>query len=328
MSDQPRWRPTAPRFSLLDGASPLQRLDRFSAALGHRIEVWIKREDLLPLAFGGNKLRNLEFLIGAALAEGADAIVTSGRRWSNHCRLAAAAGAKAGLEVHVVLSGPPAPTPGPNERLAALLGATVHVTETGERAERAALVERIAADLRASGRRPFAIDVGGSDAVGALGQVLAGIELAAQAGDQGLVPDRVIVPTATGGTQAGLLVGLGSARLVTTVGGIAVAHPATEVRPTIERLVTELRGSVPLPPDWRPRIDIDDGYLGAGYGHRDPRADAAASLLARTEGIFVDPIYTAKALARVVEGPQSLAGERIVFWHAGGTPALFEFLAG
>src|SRR5207342_3145675 len=102
-----------PRFPLLDGPSPLQRLERFSAALGKDAEIWIKREDLLPLAFGGNKLRNLEFLVGAALADGADTLITSGRRWSNHCRLTAAAGARAGLAVHVVLSGPPVVPPGP-----------------------------------------------------------------------------------------------------------------------------------------------------------------------------------------------------------------------
>src|SRR6476661_3399499 len=105
-----------PRFPLIDGPSPLQGLERLSAALGGGVEVWIKREDLLPLAFGGNKLRNLEFLVGAALADGADTLVTSGRRWSNHCRLTAAAGARAGLGVHLVLSGPPvdrrAPTSG------------------------------------------------------------------------------------------------------------------------------------------------------------------------------------------------------------------------
>src|SRR4029079_7192438 len=122
-----------PRFPLLDGPSPLQRLPRFSAAVGAGADVWIKREDLLPLAFGGNKLRNLEFLVGAALAEGADTLVTSGRRWSNHCRLTAAAGAKAGLDVHVVLTGPPVEPPGANQRLDELLGATVHVAATDRR---------------------------------------------------------------------------------------------------------------------------------------------------------------------------------------------------
>src|SRR4249919_2907783 len=113
-----------PRFALFERPSPLHRLPAFSEALGHGLDVWIKREDLLPLAFGGNKLRNLEFLVGAALADGADTLVTSGRRWSNHCRLAAAAGARAGLEVHLVLSGPQVEPPGPGVRLAEAFGAT------------------------------------------------------------------------------------------------------------------------------------------------------------------------------------------------------------
>src|SRR6478672_8960669 len=132
-----------PRFPLLDGPSPLQHLPRFSAALGGRADVWIKREDLLPLAFGGNKLRNLEFLVGAALAEGADTLVTSGRRWSNHARLTAAAGAKAGLAVHLVLSGPPVDPPNAGVRLDELLGATVHQARTDDRAERSAIVDRV-----------------------------------------------------------------------------------------------------------------------------------------------------------------------------------------
>src|SRR4249919_320268 len=166
-----------PRFALFERPSPLHRLPAFSEALGHGLDVWIKREDLLPLAFGGNKLRNLEFLVGAALAEGADTLITSGRRWSNHCRLTAAAGARAGLAVHLVLTGPPPPPgeEGPNQRLDELLGATVHVTASGDRAERAAAVDRIAGEVRAGGGRPFVIGVGGTGPVGAAGQVLAGL---------------------------------------------------------------------------------------------------------------------------------------------------------
>ncbi|HET9457566.1 MAG TPA: pyridoxal-phosphate dependent enzyme, partial [Candidatus Limnocylindrales bacterium] len=143
-----------PRFELVGGPSPLARLERFSAALGGGAEIWVKREDLLPLAFGGNKLRNLEFLVGDALARGCDVLVTSGRRWSNHCRLTAAAGARAGLEVHLALTGPPSPTPGPNERLDALLGARVHVAATGAREDREALLATIVGDLVVAGRRP------------------------------------------------------------------------------------------------------------------------------------------------------------------------------
>src|SRR5687767_3551756 len=134
-----------PRFPLFDGPSPLHRLPRFAEALGGRVDIWAKREDLLPLAFGGNKLRNLEFLVGDALAAGADTLVTSGRRWSNHCRLTAAAGARAGLDVHLVLSGPSVEPPGPGIRLAQAYGATIHQLATADRAEREARVTAVVA---------------------------------------------------------------------------------------------------------------------------------------------------------------------------------------
>ncbi|HEX3428481.1 MAG TPA: D-cysteine desulfhydrase family protein [Candidatus Limnocylindrales bacterium] len=316
-----------PRFPLLDGPSPLGRLDRFSDALGGGADIWIKREDLLPLAFGGNKLRNLEFLVGAALADGADTLVTSGRRWSNHCRLTAAAGAKAGLDVHLVLTGPPlAPgTEGANQVLDALLGATIHVTPNEDRAERAALVETVAAGLRERGRRPFVIGVGGSGPIGAAGQVLAGLELAEQLASHGIGTSTVIVPSATGGTQAGLLSGLAlAAPPAHRVAGIAVATPSAELRPTIEAL---LDGLAPLTGSHvaSNAVDLTDDQMGDGYGRPTDAAREAMELLARTEGILVDPIYTAKALAGLIARVRDgrLSGPA-VFWHAGGTPGLFE----
>jgi 1-aminocyclopropane-1-carboxylate deaminase/D-cysteine desulfhydrase-like pyridoxal-dependent ACC family enzyme len=326
-----------PRFPLLDGPSPLQRLERFSGALGDGADVWIKREDLLPLAFGGNKLRNLEFLVGAALADGADTLVTSGRRWSNHCRLTAAAGARAGLAVHVVLTGPPpaAGAEGPNQRLDELLGATVHVTATDDRTERAALVEELAAEARAAGRRPFVIGVGGTgpiggaDPIGAAGQVLAGLELADQLEIAGVGGATVVLASATGGTQAGVLAGLAlAAPPRRVVLGIAVAAPSAELRPTVAGI---LEGLVPLIGGVldEDAIAIEDDQLGAGYGRPTPAADEASRLLARSEGILVDPIYTAKALAGLIALVRSgrLDGRRVIFWHAGGTPGLFEPLA-
>jgi D-cysteine desulfhydrase len=317
-----------PRFRLIDGPSPLQRLPRFSAALGGGVEVWMKREDLLPLAFGGNKLRNLEFLVGAALADGADTLITSGRRWSNHCRLTAAAGAKAGLDVHLVLTGPPRDEAGANQRLDELLGSTVHVTITAERAERAALVEHIAADLRAAGRRPFVVAVGGTGPAGAAGQVLAGLEALAQADTAGVEPTSLVLPSATGGTHAGLLMAARMAASNARVEGIAVATPSSELRPVIAAL---LDGLAPLTGSAveTAEISLSDDERGAGYGVRTTAADEATALLARTEGILVDPIYTAKALAGLIGRARDgrLSGQ-VVFWHAGGTPGLFEDLDG
>lgn len=320
-----------PRFPLLDGPSPLQLASRLSAALGGDAAIWIKREDLLPLAFGGNKLRNLELLVGAALAEGADTLVTSGRRWSNHCRLTAAAGARAGLAVHLVVSGPPprAGAGAANVLLDELLGATVHVTATDDRAERAARVEEVAAAERAAGRRPFVIGVGGSGPIGAAGQVLAGLELADQLAARGVAEATIVVPSATGGTQAGLLVGLAlAAPPDRAVLGIAAAAPAADLRPTILGL---LDGLAPLTgariaPE---AVVIEDDQIGSGYGHPTEAAAEATRLLARTEGVLVDPIYTAKALAGLIARVRDgrLRGP-VVFWHAGGTPGLFESLPG
>jgi 1-aminocyclopropane-1-carboxylate deaminase/D-cysteine desulfhydrase-like pyridoxal-dependent ACC family enzyme len=317
-----------PRFPLTDGPSPLQPLPGLAAALGRPAELWVKREDLLPLAFGGNKLRNLEYLVGAAIAEGADCLVTVGRRWSNHARLTAAAGARAGLDVHLVLSGPPgAASSSPNVELCRLLGATVHVARTADRADRSALEDDVVAHLRAAGRRPYLIGIGGSGAIGALGQVAAARELAAQAAERGLVPDLVVVPSATGGTQAGLLAGLRGGGSTTRVVGVAVAQPADELRPAIANVLANLERYTGVTVD-PALIELDTDQLGSGYGVRSRAADEATALIARSDGLLVDPIYTAKALAALVSLVRSggLDGRRAVFWHAGGLPALFEAL--
>ncbi len=324
----PRWTPDPdrfPRFPLLDGPSPLTRLARLETVLGGRAELWIKREDLLPLAFGGNKLRNLEFLVGAALAEGADSLVTSGRRWSNHARLTAAAGARAGLEVHLVLSGPPTDPVNPGTALDELLGATVHQARTADRVERAALVDNVVGSLRAAGRQPAVVAVGGSGVTGAIGQVLAAAEVAEQAAASGFEPDDLVLPSATGGTQAGLVVGLRTAGLATTVHGIAVT-PLAELRPGVERLIADLRTVDGLAWTAEADIRVDGDQLGDGYGIPTEAAAEATRLLARSEGILVDPIYTAKALAGLVASVRAgrFDGRRVVFWHAGGTPGLFE----
>jgi 1-aminocyclopropane-1-carboxylate deaminase/D-cysteine desulfhydrase-like pyridoxal-dependent ACC family enzyme len=312
------------RFRLIGSPSPMVALPRFSAALGGRVEIWMKREDLLPLAFGGNKLRNLEFLVGAALAEGAATHFTSGRRWSNHCRLTAAAGAVAGLAVEVVLSGPVASPPGPGVLLMQALGAVVHQVPSGDRAARESAVDTVTAAVRDRGGRPYVIGVGGSGVLGAWGQVLAAEEAFGQAASAGLAVDRVVLPSATGGTQAGLMVGARNHSPGTRVTGVVVARPASELRPAIESMVRGLTTAAATVGD--AAIDLDESQLGEGYGRPTAAAAEAAALLARTEAILTDPIYTAKALAGLVAGVRSGAwdGERIVFWHAGGLPGLFE----
>ena len=319
-----------PRFRLFEAPSPLAPLPGFSAALGHGVEVWVKREDLLPLAFGGNKLRNLEFLVGAALAEGADTLVTSGRRWSNHCRLTAAAGAKAGLGVELVLSGPAADPAGPGVGLMRHLGATVHQLGTADRAAREAEVVRVAGEVRGRGGRPHVIGVGGSGVLGAYGQYLAGLEAFDQAAAAGpaIDFDVIVVPTATGGTQAGLVTACAHRSPTTRVAGMVVARSAAELRPAIGSIVRDLDALVGRAPataatrtadaatlERAPAdaatdldIDLDERHLGEGYGRPTRAAVEAAELLARSEGILVDPIYTAKALAGLMEEVRGALG--------------------
>ncbi len=317
-----------PRYRLIDGPSPLQPLPRFSAALGGRAELWIKREDLLPLAFGGNKLRNLEYLVGAALAEGADALVTSGRRWSNHARLTAAAGAKAGLDVHLVLSGPPVEPAGPGVRLMRALGATVEVLPDADREAREARVAAVTASLRSAGRRPYVIGVGGSGMPGIAGQLDAGLECLDQLEGlpRGGGPGVIYLPSATGGTQAGLIAAASTAgAAVDAVVGVVVARPEAELRAAVRRMLELLEAHVGTAiPD--AAIELDESQLGAGYGQPTAEAAAATDLLARTEGILTDPIYTAKALAALVADVRAgrLDGRLGIFWHAGGLPGMFE----
>jgi D-cysteine desulfhydrase/L-cysteate sulfo-lyase len=210
-----------------------------------------------------------------------------------------------------------------------LLGAVVHQARTAERSERDEIVARVLHDLRTAGREPYLIPVGGGGPIGAMGQLLAAGELLAQAGARGIAFESIVLPTATGVTQAGLLGGLGPGGSTAAVVGIAVAHRPEEVRPTIVGLLDEL-GEITGTPVDPAQIELDGTELGPGYGRPTEASDEASRLLARTEGILVDPIYTAKALAglirRVREG--RVDGRTVVFWHAGGLPGLFEPLDG
>jgi 1-aminocyclopropane-1-carboxylate deaminase/D-cysteine desulfhydrase-like pyridoxal-dependent ACC family enzyme len=317
-----------PRFRLFEAPSPFHRVPRFVDALGGRADIWIKREDLLPVAFGGNKLRNLEFLVGEALAEEADTLVTSGRRWSNHARLTAAAGAMAGLDVHLVLSGPPTDPPGPSIRVARSLGATVHQLDTADREARSRKVVSVIAELRAAGKWPYVIGVGGAGPIGAVGQLLAGREAFAQASEAGIAIDTIYLPTATGGTQAGLALAAASTSPSTAVIGVIVARTPSELERVIGDtlgLLSEAAGAVVS----EEAIRFDRRRIGEGYGRPTPEGEEAARLIARTEGIVVDPIYTAKALAGLIAAVRDGRhdGQTVVFWHAGGTPGILEPLA-
>jgi 1-aminocyclopropane-1-carboxylate deaminase/D-cysteine desulfhydrase-like pyridoxal-dependent ACC family enzyme len=201
----------------------------------------------------------------------------------------------------------------------------VHWTQTDDRAEREALVADASEAIRAQSRRVTVVPVGGSGAIGAWGQVLAGLELADQAAAAGFAADAIVVPSASGGTQAGLVVGCTLASTTTRVVGVLAARPEVELRPIVEGLVGELATLAGIAAPIQ-RVEMNGSQLGAGYGLPTPASEEATRLLARTEGLLVDPVYTAKGLAGLIALVRSGAvdGERVVFWHGGGLPSLFE----
>ena len=301
--------------------TPLHRLDRFSPAIGR--EVWIKRDDLISVGVGGNKIRKLDYLVADALAQGADHLVTVGAEQSNHARCVAAVASMEGLGCDLILGGcADAPVVG-NLLLDHLLGAHIHLvgTDDGEELERTSVM--VAEELRAAGKRPYVMPIGGSTPIGALGFVEAYFELQAQLAVAGIKPASIVHATSSGGTQAGLVIGAAASGDALNVVGVGVAKTARHLEGEIVEIAKGCcdlleRGDDDL------RVSVLDGFRGPAYGEPTAGSTAALQLLARTEGIIVDPVYTAKALHAVVEAPDDVLGTGpIVFWHTGGLPAVF-----
>jgi L-cysteate sulfo-lyase len=294
--------------------TPLEAAPRLAPALGlGPDDLWIKRDDLTGLGGGGNKVRKLEWLCGAALARGADTLVTCGARQSNHARLTAAAGARLGLDVVLVLTGSGTGAGVGNVALDGLLGASV--VWAGDIAHEAldSIASTVLSQLRQKGARPELIPYGGSSVLGARGYVACGFELLNQA------PDLATVVTAlgSGGTMAGLVHALGAGRVLGVDCG-AIDEPAR----TVAALVAGLAGAPPDPSALRIRLD----HVGAGYAVLTEPVMAALTLAAATEGLILDPIYTGRALAGLVSAVaqgQIKPGERTVLLHSGGLPGLF-----
>lgn len=316
-SGTPRGR-TPGRAALGSWPTPLEAAPRLSRALGLGAgDLWVKRDDLTGLGGGGNKVRKLEWTCGAALADGATALVTTGAAQSNHARLTAAAGARLGLDVVLVLAGEPVSPAAGNLALDGLLGATVVWAGDAGPEALAAAAEREAERLRRQGGVPAVIPFGGSSVLGARGYAECGRELLAQAPDLG----TVVTAVGSGGTMAGLVAALGPERVLGVHCG-AVDDPAA----TVARLIPG-PGGAPHSPGPGPgalRIRLDQ--VGAGYGELTEPVMAALALAARTEGIVLDPVYTGRALAGLVaavEDGEIVPGRRTVLLHSGGLPGLF-----
>lgn len=301
--------------------TPVEPLPRLSRALGGP-EIFVKRDDLTGLATGGNKARMLRLFLRDALERGARTLVTRGSPVSNHCRQTAAA-ARAGLRCELVIRGYPPPALAGNLYLAHLMGAKLTWTE-GRDAD--AVLAAVQQRLTDEGQAPYAICYGGAHPFGALSYAEAVQELEAQ---QLGAFDHFVVATSSGATQAGLLAGCLLHRYPARVLGVSVDEPAAPTRANILRLVREvarLYGDPPLsiPED---QVQVCDRHIGPGYAIVSPLERHAIDLLAREEGLLLDPVYTARAmggLMSAVERGELRAGHRVLFWHTGGLPSLFE----
>jgi L-cysteate sulfo-lyase len=317
-----------PRIPLAHLPTPIDFLPALSVHLGGPA-IYVKRDDQTGLATGGNKTRKLEFLIAQAIEADADCVITAGSTQSNHARQTAAAARKAGLEPHLVLYAPggsPPIEPDGNLLLDALLGAVVHWTE--ESAPYAETIARVEADLRAADRKPYVIPYGGSNAYGAAAYALAMLEAHRQLEKMGAV-DAHVFASSSGGTQAGMLLGAHLLGDDTPVIGISVDEKAGVLTERVARLAGE--GAALLGVDWTPDaggVRVEDGYLGRGYAVVGKREREALRLLARYEGLLADPVYTGRAfggLVDLIRKRRFAPGQRILFWHTGGTAALWAF---
>ncbi|HWL42281.1 MAG TPA: D-cysteine desulfhydrase family protein [Ilumatobacter sp.] len=317
--------------------TPLERGPRLPGGA----RLWLKRDDLTGLGMGGNKARKLEFLVGAAVADGARSLVTVGAAQSNHCRMTAAAGALLGLEVHLVLSGDRPAVPAGNQILSALFGAQMHYTGAHDShwGELEIAREALADELTAGGAAPYSIPIGGSTAVGALGYASAFFELMEQCRARDVHPAAIVVTSSSGGTHAGLVAGkaLWRERHGPTLGSgggplpevlaIGVAKGVNVGSPDIAALARETIGLVGQPGTVEPGdVQLDTRWLGDDYAVPTAAGDAAVRWAARHGGWVLDRTYTGKGFAGLVanaEADRWPSGGDVIFIHTGGTPAVF-----
>lgn len=321
-----------PVYPLAHRPTPLEELARLRSALQAEVppkrvpRLLVKRDDQTGLAAGGNKTRKLEVLLGDALRQNADTLITVGAPQSNHCRQTAAAAARAGLRCVLVLGGSAPMLEGGNLLLDRLLGAEIVWAGGRDRLE---VMAEVAEAERAAGRAPYPIPYGGSNALGAAGYAAAMEELCQQLAARGWTAEHVVVATSSGGTQAGLAVGARALGFPGRLHGISIDARSDQLRPWLAQLANDTARLLGL--DLAFAADdftVHDGYLGGGYGVVGDAEREAIRLLARSEGMLADPVYTARALAGLLDlirRGRFRSDETVVFWHTGGLPALFAY---
>jgi D-cysteine desulfhydrase len=317
-----------PRVSLAHLPTPLEELKTLSRQLGGP-ELLIKRDDQTGLALGGNKTRKLEFLLGDAIAKGADTLITLGAVQSNHCRQTAAAAAKAGLRCELILNGKQPDVANGNLLLNEILGANLHWIE---RPQRAAKLAELDAQLRAQGRKPYLIPVGGSNGVGATGYVVAMLELMEQLLASGRHVDHIVFGTSSGGTQAGIVLGARLAGFNGQLHGLSIDKNDPEhfeYETEVAQIANDCAAYIGSPVRVkRDEVKVVYGYKGEGYGVVGDLERDAIRLLARSEGIVLDPVYAGRAFGALVDLIRKGSfrqDETVLFWHTGGSPALFAY---
>ncbi|MGE8360262.1 D-cysteine desulfhydrase [Pseudomonas sp.] len=317
------------RLELVPTATPLERLERLSAQLGR--EVYVKRDDLTPFALGGNKARKLEYLAAEALAQGADTFVTAGAIQSNHVRQTAALAARLGLGCLALLENPIGTADrnylsNGNRLLLDLFGAEVQTVDNLDHAD--AQLADAADHLRSLGKRPYVVPIGGSNALGALGYVKAGLELAEQIKQSGKTFSAVVLASGSAGTHSGLALALAHVLPDLRVVGVTVSRPDATQRPKVEGLLQRTADLLGVPVPDGTTIELWDQYFAPRYGEANAGTLEAIGTLASHEGLLLDPVYTGKAFAGLLSGirNQAFAGEGpVLFLHTGGSPALFAY---
>ncbi|MEQ0375242.1 D-cysteine desulfhydrase [Klebsiella sp. JB_Kp025] len=315
-----------PRLELIGAPTPLEYLPRLSDHLGR--EIFIKRDDTTPLAMGGNKLRKLEFLAADALREGADTLITAGAIQSNHVRQTAAVAAKLGLHCVALLENPIGTRAenylsNGNRLLLDLFNTQVEMCDA--LTDPAAQLDELATRIEAQGYRPYVIPVGGSNALGALGYVESALEIAQQCEDAVEI-SSVVVASGSAGTHAGLAVGLEQLMPQAELIGVTVSRAVADQLPKVVALQQAVANSLEL--QAKADIILWDDYFAPGYGTPNEEGMAAVKLLAQLEGILLDPVYTGKAMAGLIDGiTQKCFKDEgpILFVHTGGAPALFAY---
>lgn len=320
-----------PRFPLGHWPTPLEPMERLSRSMGAPA-LFMKRDDCTGLATGGNKTRKLEFLVGAALQEGADTLLTHGAVQSNHVRQTAAAAALADMRCEALLENrvsdaPPDYATSGNVFLDELFDARLHHVPAGTAMDEA-LAEH-AARLRARGAKPYVIPGGGSNPLGSLGYAECVRELQQQCAVMGLKKPHIVHATGSAGTQAGVLAGIHALGLDWPVTGIGVRAPREVQESRVHALAQRVLAQMGLPQDLpREKVVADDRFIGEGYGLPTPGMVEAVRLMARTQGILLDPVYTGKGMAGLIgmiREKRFAADESIVFLHTGGSAGLFAY---